>query len=590
MASAGFPAVLIDLDGTLVDSERAGQAALRRAWAEVMPLRSLAEEDLALYLGRREQDVFEDLGQRHLLKRDELSRVFDRYQELYGEALSRCEPAILAGAAVAIELLESRVRLLGMVTGSTRSQVAACARSERLLDRHWDVVVTGEDTVAGKPSPEPYLVATERLGVPPHRCLVIEDSQSGVLSGRAAGAAVLHVGRFEPRRSLLADLSIQRLSELSVVVLERLWEDRPLSGSLDPGIFERLANRLEATGMVETLRLPEEAGRGLWDQWQELFERVPTVPDGDLACLQRLWIRGERRLPRSAVCRALGERLVEDLIEAEVLVEEDDRLGARLRLLVAAGMLLLKEPPQISLGRRLISKGSYLDGCSVDFIGRMLEVLQRRRVVPRRVLEIGVGTGIVLARILRALPEAEGLGTDIDGRAVHLARANLALAGLAHRCQVLQADGLVGLRGAGRFDLVVCNPPYRIVPADIPYPDPLSRLGGGDDGLVLIQSLISELGDMLEASGLAVFGVELPLRSCRPDLVLEQLRAASPRMSLEFEPTAEVIPAERIARLSAEKCLLGRVEAHQRRIESRYRDLGLNAVQPGLLILSRRRG
>jgi HAD superfamily hydrolase (TIGR01509 family) len=584
-SGAGFPAVLLDLDGTLVDSESAGQAALRLAWTEVLPSHPLAREDLALYLGRREQDVFAELGQRHRLTQDEASRVFARYQDLYSRALSRCEPAVLAGASSALAMLKRCVPRLGLVTGSTRSQVAACLGSEPLLDRSWDVVVTGEDTCTGKPSPEPYRVASRRLGVPAHRCLVIEDSESGVLSGRAAGASVLHVGTFEPRRSLLADLSIPRLGQLSIDLLARLWQERPLSGALEPDVFERLADRLEAVGLVETLRLPQGAGAGLWEQWQDLVERVPTGPEGDLACLQRLWIRGEQRLARAAVCRALGDRLVDDLLEAEVLVESDGLLGTRLRLLMAAGALLLKEAPQRSLGRRLLSKGTYLDGCSVEFVESMLDTVRRRRMVPRRVLEIGVGTGVVLARLLRELPEAEGVGTDIDGRAVHLAQANLALARVWRRCRVVQGDRLAAVERTSRFDLVVCNPPYRIIPTGVPYPDPLSRLGRGEDGLGLIESLLGGLGDLLDPSGLAVIGVEMPLSSGRPDTVLARLRAACPGLSLQLEPTAEPVPVERIARVCAEKCMLGRVESHQREIERRYRELGVDGVLPGLLVL-----
>ena len=52
-------------------------------------------------------------------------------------------------------------------------------------------LVTADQLVRGKPDPEPYLTAAERLGVPPERCLVIEDAPAGIAAGRAAGARVL---------------------------------------------------------------------------------------------------------------------------------------------------------------------------------------------------------------------------------------------------------------------------------------------------------------------------------------------------------------------------------------------------------------
>lgn len=58
------------------------------------------------------------------------------------------------------------------------------------------VTVTSEDVRVGKPDPEPYLLAAERLGVDPHDCVVVEDAPAGVAAGLAAGAAVVVVGEY----------------------------------------------------------------------------------------------------------------------------------------------------------------------------------------------------------------------------------------------------------------------------------------------------------------------------------------------------------------------------------------------------------
>ena len=67
---------------------------------------------------------------------------------------------------------------------------------ERLVWRSlFDVVVTGEDVAAGKPAPDLFLVAAERLGVAPAGCFVFEDTDDGVAAARAAGMEVFDVRR-----------------------------------------------------------------------------------------------------------------------------------------------------------------------------------------------------------------------------------------------------------------------------------------------------------------------------------------------------------------------------------------------------------
>ncbi len=87
------------------------------------------------------------------------------------------------------------------------------------------LLVTIEDSARGKPYPDPYLVAAQRLGVDPARCLVVEDSQPGIDAGHAAGATVAAL------RGLDADLRIGSLSELS----DRLVEGRPSAAGRGAG-------------------------------------------------------------------------------------------------------------------------------------------------------------------------------------------------------------------------------------------------------------------------------------------------------------------------------------------------------------------
>ena len=81
---------------------------------------------------------------------------------------------------------------LAVVSGGLRSLVTRTLEALELLDR-FEVIITAEDVRRGKPDPEPFLMAAERLGVRSARCLVFEDSPTGIEAARAAGMAFVHV-------------------------------------------------------------------------------------------------------------------------------------------------------------------------------------------------------------------------------------------------------------------------------------------------------------------------------------------------------------------------------------------------------------
>jgi len=91
-----------------------------------------------------------------------------------------------------------------VVTSSPRHMAALSLEVTGLAER-LPIRVCAEDTTTHKPDPAPYLLASRRLGVPPQRCLVIEDSVSGVQAGCAAGMTVIgYAGLISAERLLAA--------------------------------------------------------------------------------------------------------------------------------------------------------------------------------------------------------------------------------------------------------------------------------------------------------------------------------------------------------------------------------------------------
>ena len=126
----------------------------------------------------------------------------------------------IPGAAAALSALrEDRV---AVVTSATRRLAAARLAAAGIAPPA--VMVTAEEVTRGKPDPEGYLAAADRLGVDPAEALVVEDAPPGVEAGRAAGAAVVGVTSTHAAPELgAADVVIETLEELPGV-LEREFD------------------------------------------------------------------------------------------------------------------------------------------------------------------------------------------------------------------------------------------------------------------------------------------------------------------------------------------------------------------------------
>lgn len=123
----------------------------------------------------------------------------------------------------------------------------------------------------------------------------------------------------------------------------------------------------------------------------------------------------------------------------------------------------------------------------------------------RRILEIGTGSGCIAVACALSFPQAEVVATDISPAALAVARRNVQRHGVADRVRLLQADLFAGI--AGRYELIVSNPPYvpdddlRDMPPEFAW-EPYGALAGGPDGLDLVRRIIAGAAAHLEAAGM----------------------------------------------------------------------------------------
>ena len=217
-------AAIWDMDGTLVDT-----AELHfRAWAAATAERGrpFSRDDFARTFGRRNPEIIHYLFGDTIVGRD-AEKLGDRKEVLYREA-----------AAAGVELLPGvRALLEDLDRAGFRQAIGSSAPRANLqlilrltgVERFFAAVVAMEDTQRGKPDPQVFQVAADRLGVPPARCVVLEDAVAGVQAAKAGGmkcVAVRFVGHHseESLRKAGADLVAPTLERASARTVLRLLD------------------------------------------------------------------------------------------------------------------------------------------------------------------------------------------------------------------------------------------------------------------------------------------------------------------------------------------------------------------------------
>ena len=128
---------------------------------------------------------------------------------------------------------------------------------------------------------------------------------------------------------------------------------------------------------------------------------------------------------------------------------------------------------------------------------------------PRRVLDLGTGSGALLLAALDLWPRATGLGIDASGPALRVAQENAESNDIAPRAQFRLGNWGEGLDE--RFDLILCNPPYirddAVLSPDVADYEPMQALFGGPDGLEAYRALAPQVGRLIAPGGVALFEI-----------------------------------------------------------------------------------
>ncbi|WP_371501244.1 HAD family phosphatase [Kitasatospora sp. NBC_00374] len=220
-AGAGLQAVLLDMDGTLVDTEDFWWQAEASLFAELGY--ALDEADRAHVVG------------------GPMSRVIDYLLARTGVTLTPSELTVLINQrfvdllAGGVPLMPGAERLLNTLGAHGIPAALVSASHRHIIDivlqslgaHHFAFSVAGDEVVRTKPFPDPYLAAVARLGAEPARCVVVEDAPTGVRAAEAAGCPVIAVPSVAaiepgPGRTVLTSLEQVDLELLRALVAARV--------------------------------------------------------------------------------------------------------------------------------------------------------------------------------------------------------------------------------------------------------------------------------------------------------------------------------------------------------------------------------
>jgi sugar-phosphatase len=182
-----FEAFIFDMDGVLIDSEPLWKIAMEQTFQEVGC--NLTKKDFQKTVGMRIDEVvsywYHHTGWQNASEKEVENRIVNRMIHLIEE---NGKP--LPGVVDTLNLLKAKGVKIGLATSSYAILIAAVLRTLDIQDA-FHYVHSAEHEKYGKPHPAVYLTVAEKLGVIPKSCLVIEDSLSGIIAGKAAKMTVV---------------------------------------------------------------------------------------------------------------------------------------------------------------------------------------------------------------------------------------------------------------------------------------------------------------------------------------------------------------------------------------------------------------
>lgn len=220
MPEGRLKAVIWDMDGVIADTA----PYHFKAWHEVFRKSGVnfTEKDFKHHFGQRNDTIIRStLGQS--ISQDDLDNIANEKEANYRRLVApNIEP--LPGAINLIKLLDKNGVKMAIASSAPVANIRLIAGGLG-IDNYFQAIVWGREVMEGKPSPQGFLLAAQKLGIEPGNCVVIEDAIAGVAAAKSAGMKCLAVTTTHPKENLNeADLILDTLEEVDLDDLEKLFD------------------------------------------------------------------------------------------------------------------------------------------------------------------------------------------------------------------------------------------------------------------------------------------------------------------------------------------------------------------------------
>ena len=224
-----FKAVIFDFDGVITDSEVLHLRAFNKSLVQ-FGIELTTKDYYQNYLGFSDHECYEMLITQGLLNIDEqeIGDIIRRKSVIF-EELAKTEGRTIEGVHEFLKLLERNNIPMAICSGSLLAEIELML-DEAHLRHFFKAIVSAEQVKKGKPHPEGFLLALQKLNnddsQPPiaaNQCIVIEDSHWGLQAGKAAGMHTIAVtNSYDAKQLAMAEKVVTRLTDLSMDDLQQL--------------------------------------------------------------------------------------------------------------------------------------------------------------------------------------------------------------------------------------------------------------------------------------------------------------------------------------------------------------------------------
>ena len=221
---------IFDWDGVIIDSSRQHE----KSWhvLAVEEKRTLPQDFFRRSFGMKNEDIIPGLLG-WTFDAEQTRRLSKRKEELYRHIITSDQISLLPGVKDLLAVLQGESVPCAIASSTPRANIE-CVIDRLGIRAYFAVIVTAEDVRHGKPNPEVFLLAANRLGIAPAQCVVFEDAHVGVEAALTGNMKVVAVSTTHQASSLkAAHLVVGTLEQINLKVIAGVFADAASHSSQD---------------------------------------------------------------------------------------------------------------------------------------------------------------------------------------------------------------------------------------------------------------------------------------------------------------------------------------------------------------------